>query len=253
MISKVKLKIKNYIDRELQEHLKQQNRFPYLRRNVIELNSFTELKKLFNWTDDPILDDPTLLEFTSVVDLNERRIRDAECIGCVACNSNASVILEIGTSTGHTTALLAANAPRARVYTLNIPPEEIAAGEGGTLTTCAPSCEEIGGYYREKGLRNVTQILANSATWEPDIGIIDLAFVDGCHDTEFVYNDSQKILNIMKPGSFILWHDFNPSLTNCYGWIDSVCLGVEQLYCHGWLKGLIFHVRDSWVGIYQVI
>jgi hypothetical protein len=253
MINRLKEKLRNYVLQELQEGLKQHDKFPHLRRYVIELNDVKELKKIFNWRSDPILDGPTLCEFVSVVDVNERRIRDAECIGSVVCNSNPSVVLEIGTSTGHTTALIASNAPRAHVYTLNIPPEGIAAGEGGVFTTVAPSREEIGTYYREKGLTNITQILANSATWEPDIGTVDVAFVDGCHDTEFVYNDTRKILRMTKPGSFILWHDFNPNLTGNYDWINSVCLGVEELYGDRLLNGPIFHVRDSWVGIYRVI
>jgi hypothetical protein len=253
MINKLKAKLRDYGHRELQKGLRQADRFSYLGRYVIELNDFKELKKVFDWRSDPTLDDPTLYEFASVVDVNERRIRDAECIGSVVCNSNPSVVLEIGTSTGHTTALIASNAPRAQVYTLNIPPEGIGSGEGGVFTTVAPSREEIGAYYRERGFINITQILANSATWEPDIGPVDVAYVDGCHDTEFVYNDSCKILKVMKPGSFILWHDFNPDLARNYDWIDSVCSGVEQLYRNGLLKAPMFHVRDSWVGIYRVI
>lgn len=226
--------------------------FHCLESAVIEVNSVDELRKIFSWQNKPVLDDPTIYEFDSVLDINERRIRDAESLGTVMCNVNPSVALEIGTGRGHSTALMAINAPQAQVYTLNIPPEEIIAGKGGTLTTFAPNREEIGSYYRELKLKNITQILANSALWEPNIGTIDVAFVDGCHDTEFVYNDTRKILKYMKPGSFILWHDFNLNMVKKYSWIRSVCAGVERLYADGLLKDKIFHIRDSWTGIYKV-
>lgn len=79
-----------------------------------------------------------------------------------------------------------------------------------------------------------------------------MAFIDGSHDTEFVYNDTVKMLKEMKPGSFVLWHDFNLELAIKYHWIRSVCLGVEKLYREGHIKGRIFHLRNSWVGIYKV-
>lgn len=226
--------------------------FGHLDRSVIELNDIRELKKAMGWTKNPVIDDPEIEVFDSIVDVNERRIRDAECIGTVLCNTDPSVVLEIGTAEGRTTALMAINAPEAQVYTMNIPPEELFAGKGGELTTIALEREKIGSYYRELRLKNITQLLVNSAEWEPCIGPIDVALVDGCHDTEFVYNDTRKILKVVKAGSFVLWHDFEPGLINKFQWIRSVCLGVEKLFEVGLLNGNIFHVKDSWLGIYKV-
>ncbi len=228
-----------------------QNTFPNLQRSVIELNQISDLCNIFGWKNLPVLDDPTLYEFSYLEDVNQRRIRDAESIATVMCNSNPRIALEIGTAEGHGTALMAINAPKARVFTVNIPPEEIISGEGGILTTAAFEKDKIGAYYRERGLNNITQIFANTATWEPDIGDIDVAFIDGCHDADFVYNDTVKILRHMSPGSYILWHDFNLDLAEKYNWIHSVCSGVERLYQNGLLNGRIFHLRDSWVGIYK--
>lgn len=123
-----------------------------------------------------------------------------------------------------------------------------------TLLMCdrPMGAEKIGLVDGERNLNNITQIYANTAEWEPDIGTIDVAFIDGCHDTEFVYNDTKKVLKYTKPGSFILWHDFNIDLIQKYDWIDSVCRGVEKLYQEGLIKGRIFHIRDSWVGVYHV-
>jgi len=147
---------------------------------------------------------------------------------------------------------MAVNAPQAQVFTVNITLEEIHSGKGGVLTTVALETDQIGSYYRQRQLTNIVQVLSNTAEWEPEISTIDVAFVDGCHDSDFVYNDTRKILRHAKPGSFVLWHDFNLDLVPKYHWIHSVCLGVEMLFVAGWLRGRIFHVRDSWIGVYRV-
>ncbi|MDO8445560.1 MAG: class I SAM-dependent methyltransferase [Deltaproteobacteria bacterium] len=226
--------------------------FPNLDRSVIELNNCQELKKVFGWKTDPILDRPDIYNFDYIEDVNERRICDAESLATVMRNAKPKIALEIGTASGMATVLMSVNAPESRIYTVNIPPEEIVSGEGGKLTTIALEREKIGIAYREKKLINITQIYANTAKWEPSIGYIDVAFIDGCHDADFVYNDTRKILKHMRPGSFILWHDFNPTLAKKYDWINSVCLGVEKLYRNGLLKGRMFHIRDSWIGLYKV-
>lgn len=248
--------MKRYLKRRLIGFLREigcaSDEFLCLNQSVLEVNNLAELKKNFKWDLDPILDIPTINEFKYSEDLNERRLRDAESLGVVACNINPSVCVDIGTSLGHSAALVAMNALKSKVYTVNILPEEIASGDGGILTTVAFPAKQIGSYYRQRGLNNIKQVYANTATWDPDLGVIDLAFIDGSHDTEFVYNDTRKMLKRMKPGSFILWHDFNLELAVKYDWIRSVCLGVENLYRDGYLTGRIFHLRDSWTGLYCV-
>lgn len=226
--------------------------FPFLKQSVIELNNVQELKKVFDWHLDPILDRPDIHDFDYVEDVNERRVRDAEALATVMRNTNPAVAVEIGTSTGLGTVLMAANAPDAKIYTVNIPPEEIEAGEGGQLTTVSLTRDEIGKEYRARNLRNIVQVYANTTRWEPDVGSIDIAFIDGAHDTEFVINDTLKVLRYVRAGGFVLWHDFNPVLVDKFHWIRSVCMGVEQLYRRKALQGRIFHIRDSWVGIYRV-
>ena len=107
-------------------------------------------------------------------------------------------------------------------------------------------------FRSERGVQNITQILANTAHWEPNIGTLDVAFIDGCHDADFVYNDTRKILKSMKTGSFVMWHDFNPATIYNYRWHLTVAQGVERLLRDGLVRGRIFHVRDAWVGVYRV-
>ena len=223
-----------------------------LERNVIEANNIGEIRKHFRWEKSPTHERKGIFEYAYLEDINERRVRDAEIIAHAVCNTDGGTLLEIGTSTGGMTALMAQNAPSSHVYTINIPPEHILSGEGGINTTIALERELIGREYRELGLGNVTQILENTATWKPDIGQINLAFIDGSHDKQFVFNDTLKVLSSMPSGGLILWHDFNPALRKKYHWIDDVCRGIELMYKKGHLNGRILVLKDSWVGIYQV-
>lgn len=225
-------------------------RWPYLEKNALEVRNLECLKLALGSQDDPVLDDGFLNEYKGYADLNQRPRRDAEVV-CTACRmEDVRIALEIGTSLGHMTALMSKNAPDATLYTVNIPPEEIR--EGGKRVTWAPTREQIGQYYRDQGCDNVRQIFANTANWKPDFGPIDVAFIDGCHDAEFVYNDTRKVLEKSRPGTIIMWHDFSLEHARSFGWIGQVLDGVEKLYRKRLIKGRILHLKDSWVGLYRV-
>lgn len=234
------------------DEVENQSAFKHLRSNVIELNNYHELMKVFKWNKIPILDRPDMKDFDYIEDVNERRIRDTESLATVIRNTNPKVLLEIGTANGMGTVLMSVNAPNGQIYTVNIPPEEASSGSGGKLITVAITEQQIGIEYRKRNLNNIHQIMANTLNWQPNIGKIDVAFIDGSHDKEFVVNDTKKILPHMNSGGFVIWHDFNLELTEKYNWIGEVCKGVEELYKEGLVEGRIFHIRDSWMGIYQV-
>lgn len=222
----------------------------HLENNVLEVRNFAMLKKAMGWTNDPDLDFEHLHHFDYLEDLNDRRIRDAEVVGGACCNGRPKTILEIGTGRGLMTAVIARNAPQADVYTVNIPPEEIT--EGGKLVTGAPTRAEIGSFYREMGLTNIHQIYANTANWQPAFGPIDVAFIDGCHDAAFVFDDTVKVIQRCRPGSLLIWHDFAPGLAKPYHWIAAVCQGVSRLYAKQVIRSRILHLQDSWVGLARI-
>lgn len=216
----------------------------------MEVNSLDDLMKIFDWSRKPILARADIHDYDFEGDANNRRVHDAEVLGVVMRNVRPATALEIGTAAGMGTVLMSVNSPKSKIYTINILEEDLKNDQGGKYTTIALSKEMIGREYRKQKRKNVFQIYANTATWEPNIGEINGVFIDGCHDTEFVVNDTKKILGFMPKGSFIVWHDFCPGLRTKFAWIDSVCLGVESLYESGYLSGKIYHLKDSWTGIY---
>jgi predicted O-methyltransferase YrrM len=225
-------------------------RWPHLQKNVLEVRDLECLMLALGVTNKPVLSGEYLNAFEGFADLNERRVRDAEVVGAACGTKNVNIALEIGTSLGHMTALMSKNAQNAALYTVNIPPEEVQ--RGGKRITWAPTREQIGQYYREQGCNNVKQIFANTANWKPDFGPIDVAFIDGCHDADFVFNDTKKVLERSRPGTIVMWHDFSLDHARSFGWIGQVLDGVEKLYRKRLIKGRILHMRDSWVGLYRV-
>jgi predicted O-methyltransferase YrrM len=225
--------------------------FKNIHANIAVFNTIQDFARYMKWEKEAILIEEHIDERGLLVDINNRRRIDAEIISLVCRNANPKNCLEIGTSLGIGTARMALNAPQAQIYTVNIPPEEYASG--GTLKTHNLERDEIGSFYREKNLKNIRQIFANTAAWEPVLPPIDVAFIDGSHDTEFVYNDTCKVLKTMSNAAFLMWHDFNPELERRFNWIRSVMAGIEHLYEDGVLKGDIYHIRNSWLCIKHLL
>ncbi len=236
--------------KNLKRSLKPGASLRHVKANLLTARDIRTLKRAMGWVNDPVLDDDWIYRFENLTDLNDRRVRDVEVLGGACANGDPKILLEIGTAGGEGTAIMAKNAPNGTVYTVNILPEDIA--EGGKVVSYAPAKEEIGKYYRDRGLTNVVQIYANTLRWEPDFGPIDVAYIDGCHDASFVYGDTKKILAKCRPGSIILWHDFAPELIGAYPFIKDVMRGVEFLYQEKLLRGNILHLQDSFMGIYKV-
>lgn len=185
-------------------------------------------------------------------DKYKRKIRDAEVLCTVAANADGDC-LDLGTSYGRSAYRIATNLQNNfKVYTVNILPEQFDASSGSKVTHLL-SKEEIGSYFKNRNIKNVQQIYADTAKWNiPDeINNISVCYVDAAHDTELVYNDSRKIYPRIKNGGFICWHDFNPKLRNKFDWIDSAMRGVEWFVNEYSPDGEIVHLRDSWVGVYR--
>lgn len=222
-----------------------------MERLFFVVDSISELSKFFGFQKDGLIIEDDLDQVRFIEDLNSRRRRDAEVLSLVAANVPPGKMLDIGTHFGRSAARMAANSPRSMVYTLNIHPDEF--DQGGTLKTECLSVEEIGSYYRAKGLTNLTQIYANTKNWiVPDyINDLSLVYIDGCHDKEFVYSDTRLIIDRIIPGGFILWHDCSPLYRKHFHWIDEAMQAIERLLSEGIIRGSILNVRNSWIGIWR--
>lgn len=117
-------------------------------------------------------------------------------------------VFEIGTNRGRTTRLFGEMSPAgAKIYTLDLPPEEMLTGQ------CFPEArrELIGEAYRKSPVRRkITQLYGNSHTFNfsPYAGRMDLVFIDGDHSYQGVKSDTEHALKMLAPGGVILWDDY---------------------------------------------
>jgi hypothetical protein len=214
-------------------------------------DSLEELCRFYGLSGDFTIIEDDLDEVRFIDDLNSRRRRDAEVLSLIAANAGPGKMLDIGTHFGKSAARMAANSPASLVYTVNIHPDEFK--QGGKLTTECLTVEQIGSFYRQKKLTNIVQIYANTKYWNvpPEISDLSVVYVDGCHDMEFVFSDTKLVIDRVKKGGFILWHDCSPIYRKHFRWIDQAMHGIEMLLADGTIKGPVLNVRNSWIGIWK--
>jgi predicted O-methyltransferase YrrM len=118
----------------------------------------------------------------------------------MASAASARRIFEFGTYRGQTTCGLAAVCKDAQIYTLNLPPDD------------DPRYAPFIGMYiaRSPDRDRITQIFSDSRTFDttPYRESMDYIFIDGDHSYEGVKNDTEKALQLLKPGGIIVWHDY---------------------------------------------
>jgi hypothetical protein len=72
----------------------------------------------------------------------------------------------------------------------------------------------IGQLYRALGFgHRVCQIYCDTRDWDTSnfpTGFFDSALIDGGHTPDIVWNDTQKALQLVRPGGLLMWHDFCP-------------------------------------------
>lgn len=191
---------------------------------------------------DPILDDICMPPFVGSTH------DDLGVVLRVAKSLRPRLICEIGTAHGNLAANLLQNCPEASLITVNSP----AQNQTGNLVTYSLSQDEIGRVYRRYGYENrVTQLLVNSLQLDLSLyarpNSIDLAIIDGCHDTKFVLNDFKKVHSFIRPGGVVLFHDTHPSQEGHLADSYRACL---------LLRARIFNVKwidHTWWGWWQKV
>jgi hypothetical protein len=137
--------------------------------------------------------------------------------------AQASTIFEFGTFDGLTTWHLAANAgPRARVWTLDLPPDHPARFyKGHDRSVGKIHGVQVGEHFlgTAEGDR-IEQIYCDALDFnpEPHRGLIDFCFIDAGHDYQHVSRDTANALAMVPPGGTIVWHDYSrwwPGVQKC--------------------------------------
>ena len=119
-------------------------------------------------------------------------------------------IFEIGTCRGYTALQLAANAPGAEVFTLDIPENASPALPITVMDRMFSDSKRGETLDGRNDVNKIHRLYRDSATFDfsPYFGNIDLFFIDGAHTYEYVRNDTLKALECCHNGSVIMWHDY---------------------------------------------
>jgi len=143
------------------------------------------------------------------------RLDELAILASVARTLQPSVVFEIGTFAGRTTSVFILNAPNARVFSVDLPPEasaESLAAEGYLGTDVALVRQrQVGAFLRKTGLADrYTQILCDSRVLDASrhAASVELAFIDGAHTVEYVRNDTEKVAAMMAERGLVFWHDY---------------------------------------------
>lgn len=130
--------------------------------------------------------------------------------------SKPEKIFEIGTFDGRTTLNMAKNSPASsKIFTLDLGSEEIEElsktphGDRKFIGKVEAGWRFIG----KQGSEKISQLYGDSTkfNFQEFFGKINLLFIDGAHQYEYVLKDSDTALKFMAPEGIILWHDYNTS------------------------------------------
>ena len=136
-----------------------------------------------------------------------------------------NIFLEIGTFKGYTTRLMLNNSYASMIYSIDLP-------KNNHINKIQFNQEKVSkdGDYNDQYLRYIYSIsnqiyLSNlpenalsrlkliecdsrKLDFRHEIGLIDLAFIDGGHTYEIIKSDTENVMNNMKEG-VIIWHDYS--------------------------------------------
>lgn len=133
-------------------------------------------------------------------------LRDQIILIALAKQRGVKAVFEFGTFDGKTTANLATNLPDAEILTIDLP--------FAAAPVMSASKADLRLVHRWSPTRldalNVTRLCGDTARFDfsPWYGTRDFIFVDACHEYEYVKNDTEVALKLLKPGGLIVWHDY---------------------------------------------
>lgn len=143
---------------------------------------------------------------------------DYECWILAVLARRALNMFEFGTCTGRTTYLCARNSPAtAKIHTITLHPDSLDKYRDDTRDNPEDRADALQESAFQEFVYSgtdvepkVVQLYGDSKAFDhnPFKGYFDLIFVDGSHARSYVESDSEKALQMLKPGGIILWHDY---------------------------------------------
>ncbi|HEX2095581.1 MAG TPA: class I SAM-dependent methyltransferase [Longimicrobiaceae bacterium] len=135
------------------------------------------------------------------------------CLAALVRAASPGTIFEFGTLDGRTTLQLAANAPDATVYTLELPP-----GSWERLPGMSEDEREVaalaraGDYFRDtRYAERIVQLWGNSTEFDFSefARAVDFVFVDASKDPGYFERDAENALRICSDRGVVVWHDYD--------------------------------------------
>jgi len=140
-------------------------------------------------------------------------------IGAIIGHLKPKKVFEIGTSVGVTAYNLGLNLPGdGLLYTLDLPPVREDGEKIVTKFDVTGSDKKmiygdrVQRRFLGKGIESkIIQLYGDSATFDysEHVGTCDVVFVDGSHAYSYVESDTINAYQLVKPGGWIIWHDYN--------------------------------------------
>lgn len=129
----------------------------------------------------------------------------------LAKQRGANAVFEFGTFDGKTTANLAANlGAGADILTIDLPAADansakLPIGKGDMRYVMKG---RVGA--KLEGVPNVRKLYGDTARFDfsPWYGTRDFIFIDACHEYEYVRNDTEIAMKLLKPSGIVAWHDY---------------------------------------------
>ncbi|MCB0264522.1 MAG: class I SAM-dependent methyltransferase [Calditrichaeota bacterium] len=178
----------------------------------------------------PLIEQSAFLSDTTVqltelqVQPGNMSVDEMSTIAAIVKKFQPKRIFEIGTMNGRTTLNMALNAPDdCEIFTLDLPAD---AAENTKFNISKRYLRLVdkaqsGELFANKSaidfpcIQLIKQLYGDSGTFDFSRfeNSIDVVFIDGSHDFDYVLNDSEIALKLLRNGKgIILWHDYRPEI-----------------------------------------
>jgi predicted O-methyltransferase YrrM len=166
-------------------------------------------------------------------------VEELHMLALICRHRQPKTIFEFGTFNGKTAMNFALNTPgETTIYTLDLPPNTAVALPDHPTDKALHLDEKTG--FMSSGYRNVKQLWSDSKLFDESgfVEQIELVFIDAAHSYEYVRNDTEKALKMVKPGGVILWHDYS-------AWFPGISKYLHELA----LEKPVTHIRGTQLAI----